>query len=139
MKYKKDLNELAALEKLFAEDYGEQSIKNFHSGWDEGKEKEYLSQLKKVNKNARNKETTKTNIDGVLVSENALLKKTDRSCPVCKTYSFSGKDDLYMNRFKCCYECYIDFVEDREDRWKEGWRPDDERIQFGLKRRKQNG
>jgi len=139
MSAKKDLNELAALEKLFAEDYGKESIKNFHSGWDEEKERNYLSQIKKASLVQKNKESSKVDIGGVLVSERALNRKTERTCPVCKTYSFSGKDDLYMNRFKCCYECYIDFVEDREDRWKEGWRPDDERIQIGLKRRKQNG
>ena len=139
MSEKKDFNELAAIEKLFTEDYGKESIQNFHSGWDENKEKEYLLQLKKANNKIKNKETPKTNVDGVLISESALLRKSERVCPVCKTYSFSGKDDLYMNRFKCCYECYIDFVVDREDRWKEGWRPDDERIQIGLNRRKQNG
>jgi len=33
------------------------------------------------------------------------------------------KDDLYMNKFDCCWKCYIQWVEDREERWLEGWRP----------------
>ncbi len=139
MSAKKDLNELAALEKLFAEDYGKESIKNFHSGWDEEKERNYLSQIKKASLAQKNKESSKVDIGGVLVSERALNRKTERTCPVCKTYSFSGKDDLYMNRFKCCYECYIEFVEHREERWQEGWRPDQQRIKASLDRRKQNG
>ena len=139
MKYKKDLNELAELEKLFAEDYGKESLKNFHSEWNEEKERKYLSQLKRASLNQKRKESLKVDIGGVLVSEAALARKTERTCPVCKTYSFSGKDDLYMNRFKCCYECYIEFVEHREERWQEGWRPDQQRIKASLDRRKQNG
>ena len=42
------------------------------------------------------------------------------------------KDDLYMNRFKCCQGA-IEFVHDREE---EGWRPNEERVQIALKRRK---
>jgi len=28
-----------------------------------------------------------------------------------------------MKKFDCCYECYIQFVDGREERWKSGWRP----------------
>ena len=136
MSIKKGLNEIAALEKLFSDDYGEESIKNFNSGWDQKKEKQYLYHLKKANAKKNDKEYSKVEVDGILISERAILRKTDRSCPVCKTYSFSGKDDLYMNRFKCCYECYIDFVDDREERWEQGWRPDNKRLEAALQRRK---
>ena len=37
---------------------------------------------------------------------------------------FNGQDDLYMNKFECCWECYIKWVEGREERWATGWRPD---------------
>ena len=30
-----------------------------------------------------------------------------------------------MNRFECCNQCYIEYVEFREDRWNSGWRPQD--------------
>ena len=30
-----------------------------------------------------------------------------------------------MNRFECCSQCYINYVEFREDRWNSGWRPQD--------------
>ncbi|MEK9694752.1 MAG: hypothetical protein VW270_03250, partial [Candidatus Poseidoniales archaeon] len=66
-------------------------------------------------------------------------KKEQRTCPVCKTYSFSPADDLYMNRFKCCFECYVDFVEGEESRWKEGYQPSEDNIKIALKRRKNNG
>jgi len=31
-----------------------------------------------------------------------------------------------MNKFDCCYKCYWQWVEGREDRWKTGWRPNKE-------------
>jgi hypothetical protein len=139
MSDEKDPNELAALEQIFTKDYGEVSVRNFRADWDKAKEKEYLRQLKSLNQRAASKDSEKINIDGVQVSRRALNKKTERSCPVCKTYSFSGKDDLYMNRFKCCFECYVEFVQGREDRWDKGYKPDEERIRAFLKRRKQNG
>ena len=124
----KDYNYLAGLEKAVAEKYGKDAVQDFRSTWEESKENCYLEQLAERNKrktsNTKKKDTS---------------KKQDRTCPVCKTYSFSPKDDLYMNRFKCCFECYIDFVERREDRWENGYRPTEENIQTALTRRKNNG
>ena len=139
MSTKKDLNEIAAIEKMFSEEYGKESIKNFKSDWNQAKEKKYLRQLKLHNKKINSAETATVIVDGIRFSQNVIEKKEERTCPVCKTYSFSGKDDLYMNRFKCCYECYIDFVQGREDRWSEGYIPSSERIQASLNRRKKNG
>ena len=136
---KKDIEEIAAIERLFTEEYGEQSTKNFRSDWDETKEKKYLSQIEIISKKAQSKDSIKVDVGGVLIPKTVIDKKSDRSCPVCKTYSFSSKDDLYMNRFKCCYECYIEFVQGREDRWGKGYIPDQERIQALLNRRKKNG
>ena len=124
----KDYNYLAGLEKAVAEKYGKDAVQDFRSTWEESKENSYLEQLAERNKrktsNTKKKDTS---------------KKQDRTCPVCKTYSFSPKDDLYMNRFKCCFECYIDFVESREDRWENGYRPTEENIKTALTRRKKNG
>jgi hypothetical protein len=139
MSEQKGLDEIAAIERLFAEEYGEEAAKNFRSDWDEEKERKYLAQLKLESKKRINKESIKINVDGVLIPKAALGKKSERSCPVCKTYSFSSKDDLYMNRFKCCFNCYIDFVQGREERWDKGYKPDQERIQASLNRRKKNG
>jgi hypothetical protein len=57
------------------------------------------------------------------VSKNILEKDSERQCPVCDEYSFNQKDDLYMNKYKCCFKCYVQYVEGREERWKTGWRP----------------
>ena len=43
---KKDLNQIAAIEKAIKQKYGEEAIQNPKANWDETKEKEYLEQLK---------------------------------------------------------------------------------------------
>ena len=139
MSDKKGLDEIAAIERLFAEEYGEAAARNFRSDWDEAKEKKYLSQLHEASKKRKKEDSVKVNIGGVLIPKSLIDKKSKRSCPVCKTYSFSSKDDLYMNRFKCCFDCYVEFVQGREDRWSKGYVPDQERIQVLLNRRKKNG
>ena len=67
----------------------------------------------------------KIEVDGILMSRKLLNRETTkRSCPVCGAYSFKIRDDVFMNKFDCCYNCYIQWIEGREDRWKTGWRPE---------------
>ena len=89
MSEKKGLDEIAALERLFSENYGKESVKNFRSGWDEKKERKYLAQLREESRTRIDKESIKVNVGGILIPKSALDKKSERSCPVCKTYSFS--------------------------------------------------
>jgi len=122
---KKDTNDIAAIEKAISKKYGDEAIVNPKSLWDENKEKDYIEQVKKsVKKHDKVSEATdKVELNGFLLSKKLINKTSDRVCPVCDTYSFDKKDDLYMNRFECCLRCYIKFVEGREEKWKSGWRP----------------
>ena len=43
---------------------------------------------------------------------------TDIKSVVIKIETDEGAD-VYMNKFDCCYECYIKFVEGREELWQE--------------------
>jgi len=113
---------IAKLEKAIAEKYGEETLEHPRSLWDEEREKEYLENLK-TNYKPPTEETEKVELNGVLVSKKLVNKESNRSCPVCKSYSFKAIDDVYMNKFECCLKCYIQWVEDREERWKSGWRP----------------
>tara|TARA_B100000424_G_C22746342_1_gene403586 strand:+ start:179 stop:592 length:414 start_codon:yes stop_codon:yes gene_type:complete len=135
---KKDYDYIAAMEKAIAEKYGKNTVQDFRSSWDEKNEKEYLSQLKDRRTLKRKKNLTKETIEigDVLIKKKSVYKKNERTCPICKTYSFSLRDDLYMNRFKSCHACYVDFIEHREDRWNDGWRPTDEQVAAAIKRRK---
>ena len=138
MKTRKDPNTIAAIEKAIAEKYGKDTVQDFRNEWEEDKEKEYLNQLKEMRVKRDKFSTSKEEITvgDVKIKKRRDRQKEDRTCPVCKTYSFSRRDDLYMNRFKCCYDCYVDFVEYREEAWKNGERPTDEHIQNALRRRK---
>tara|TARA_R100000808_G_C2134201_1_gene142788 strand:+ start:183 stop:596 length:414 start_codon:yes stop_codon:yes gene_type:complete len=134
----KDYNYIAAVEKAIADKYGKNTVQDFRNEWEDSKEHEYLRQLKERNrKRSSHQHNTSEELRGnVIVKKPTKESSADRTCPVCKTYSFSTKDDLYMNRFQACFECYLDFIESRESRWKEGWRPDQERMEHALRRRK---
>lgn len=122
---KKDLNQIAAIEKAIKDKYGEETIQHPKAAWDEEKEKEYLEQLKKQYEKDLKKrdQDEKVETNGFLVPKQLLIRDSNRICPVCDTYSFDSRDDVYMNRFDCCFGCYVQWVEKREDRWLSGWRP----------------
>ena len=119
---KHDPHYIASVEKAVMEKYGKESIRDFRSDWTEEQEKQYLNELKQITKNEHRQKKHRP--------------KQDRQCPVCKTYSFSGQDDLYMNRFQCCFDCYVEFIEHREERWQSGWRPTNEHIDASIRRRR---
>ena len=125
---KKDQEYIASVEKAIAQKYGTDTIQNPKSNWTNEKEQEYLSQLKKFSKNERRQQDQEEKVEtnGYFISKKLLNKETNRTCPVCDTYSFNLKDDVYMSKFECCRKCYIQWVEDREERWATGWRPQGE-------------
>ena len=122
----KDYNYIAKIEQAIEQKYGEEAIQNPKANWSEEKEKEYLVQIKKLHQKQKKIEEAKDKIEvnGFFISKKLLSKDSERLCQVCETYSFEQKDDLYMNKYDCCYDCYIQWVESREERWESGWRPE---------------
>ena len=117
---KKDYNLIAAFEKAIVEKYGKNTVQDFRSYWEEEKEKNYLKQLKDRNIKVQSKsDKEEIKAGDIVIRKRHRKDKQSRTCPVCKTYSFSMKDDLYMVRHECCYRCYVDFVEPDEESWKE--------------------
>ena len=127
-KTKENLNNIAAIEKAMAKKFGKETIPNPKSLRTDEKEKEYLEELKEfyLKKRKKTEDTQKIDEHGFLLAKNLITKKSKRGCPVCEIYSFDMRDDLYMNKFECCRQCYIQWVEHREERWLAGWRPSDE-------------
>ena len=120
----KDPNYAIKVEQAIAEKYGKETVVNPKSGWDDEKEKKYLDELKEVYYNNIGEEDhDKEEVNGVFIPTKLLKEESNRSCSTCKTYSFKSKDDVYMTKFGCCWNCYIQYIEGREDRWKKGWRP----------------
>lgn len=123
-----DLNKVAAFEKAIKKKYGYDAVKNPNSDWDDDKEKEYLETTKKFQSKVSkyNEDNDLVEVDGFLMPKRLLNVETKRICPTCSTYSFDKGDDFYMHKFECCQNCFIKYVEGREERWQSGWRPNQE-------------
>tara|TARA_R110000744_G_scaffold105332_3_gene201282 strand:+ start:135 stop:533 length:399 start_codon:yes stop_codon:yes gene_type:complete len=125
MNPKEDPNYVIKVEKAIVEKYGAETIQHPGQDWTPEKEQEYIEQLRLLNKKNRklSEKTEKVEVHGVLISKKLLSKDSNRVCSTCETYSFNSKDDIYMNKYDCCFQCYVKWVEDREERWATGWRP----------------
>lgn len=123
----KDPNRIARIEKAIAQKYGAEAIENPRKYWNDEKEESYKEQLKILAEKERSFQESeeKHEVNGILVSKKLINKEfVRRDCPVCETFSFSIKDDAYMSKYDCCYNCYVQWVEGREERWLTGWRPE---------------
>tara|TARA_Y100000593_G_scaffold92770_1_gene185441 strand:+ start:295 stop:678 length:384 start_codon:yes stop_codon:yes gene_type:complete len=122
----KDWNHIAKIEKAINQKYGKEAIINPNSEWSEDKEKEYIEQLKEMNTKqaSLDEQQEKVEADGFLINKKLLTREAAiLSCSVCSKRLKTVKDDIYNNKFECCHKCYIEYVDGREDRWLEGWRP----------------
>jgi len=124
-KPKQDPNYVIKVEKAIADKYGNEAIQHPSKNWTPQKEEEYRKQISLLNAKIRklSEKTEKIEVQGVLISKKLLNKDSNRVCSTCEIYSFDSKDDIYMNKYDCCFKCYIKWVEDREERWATGWRP----------------
>jgi hypothetical protein len=130
MKKDLDLNDIARFEKAIAKKYGNEAIENPRKHWNDEKEANYQEQIKILAKKELQGEEKddKVELDGFLISKKLLTRETTRRvCPICTTYSYKIRDDVFMNKFDCCFNCYIQHVEGREERWLTGWRPEKEK------------
>ena len=124
-KPKQDPNYVIKVEKAIADKYGADTVQHPAKDWTPVKERAYIEQLELFNKKLRklSEKTEKVEVQGVLISKKLLNKDSNRVCSTCETYSFNSKDDIYMNKYDCCFQCYIQWVENREERWATGSRP----------------
>jgi len=121
----KDINYVAGLEKAIKKKYGAEAIQNPAAYWDEEKELDYLDQVQDFVKKQQKFEAyvEPENVNGILITQKLFNKDKKILCPVCKTRNKTIDDEIYHTKYECCYKCYIEFVEHREDRWLKGWRP----------------
>jgi hypothetical protein len=124
---KENFDKIAAFEKAIKEKFGAEAIANPKAGWNEEKEKEYLNQMKEfyesLHKNAFGQE--KVEVNGIKISKKLLNRESLNNCPVCGSFPKKTLDDVCLVKFECCNSCYIKYVEDREERWLKGWRPNE--------------
>ncbi len=123
----KNFDKLAAFEKAIAEKYGDEAIQNPKANWDETKEEEYQQQMREFYQKTQQNEAWQEKIDvnGIKISKKLLNRESLKCCPICNSFARRAMDDICFVKFDCCHRCYIQFVEDREERWLEGWRPNE--------------
>ena len=116
---------IAAIEKAIAEKYGKEAVQNPKGNWSEIKEKEYLKQSKDFYKKQYENEAwqEKVDVNGIKISKKLLTRESLKNCPVCGSFPRKSMDDVCLVKFECCNKCYIQYVENREERWLKGWRP----------------
>lgn len=121
----KELDQIAAIEKAISQKYGKETIQNPRSQWDKEKEKDYIEQMKDFYKakSLKEKWQDKINVNGIKATKKLLNRESLRTCPVCGKFPKKSMDDVCLLKFDCCNRCYVQYVEGREDRWKGGWRP----------------
>ncbi len=118
-------DKIAAVEQAISKKYGDEAIQNPKANWDQEKEREYIKQsqefYRKVQRNDQWEE--KIEVNGVKVSKKLLNRESLVSCSTCGNFPKGVMDDVCLSKFDCCNDCYIKYVEGREDRWLTGWRP----------------
>ena len=121
----KDPNRVAAIEQAIGKKYGDEAIQNPRANWREEKEKQYLEQMSEIDNKVRHNEDSgeKIDINGIKVSKKLFNRESMSHCPVCRNVPKKTFDDVCLIKFDCCGQCYIKYVEGREERWSKGWRP----------------
>ena len=122
---KRDLNQIAAIEKAIKKKYGDEAIVNPRSGWSPEKEKDYLQQLQQIthNQEENNSSDEFEDLNGVLIHKKLVNRRKENRCDTCKSKIVNLDDDVSYTKFGACYKCYINYIESREERWNTGWRP----------------
>jgi len=100
-------NRIAKLEKAIKDKYGESATINPASLWTEAKERDYIEQLKKQTSQEIQETPNETEINGFYIAKRLITKETSRECPICGEFSFHIRDDVFMQKYECCYKCYI--------------------------------
>lgn len=122
---KRDLNQIAAIEKAIKKKYGDEAIVNPRSGWSPEKEKDYLQQLQQTMHDEEENDSSDEfeDLNGVLIHKKLVNRRKENRCDTCKSKIVNLDDDVSYTKFGACYKCYINYIESREERWKTGWRP----------------
>lgn len=91
---------MSDLQEAIKKKYGEGIDIDFDKEWTNEDEKKFSKNNKKLDEKIKK-----------AVGRRKEIQK--RVCDSCGSYSFKSKDDIYMARFDCCYECYIRNIEGR--------------------------
>ncbi len=116
----------AQLESRAREAFGDEVVQSPRSSWTDEQEEVFREQekLQQIKVATARLSKQKVEKEGYLIRSKLIKEDKNRVCEYCNVYSFSIRDGYYATKFGCCFKCYIQYIEDREERWKEGWRPE---------------
>ena len=70
-----------------------------------------------------------------LSKKNINLKVVDKSrdneyfyCSFCDYPNIKYDDFISSEKYECCHDCYLAFIEARKDKWKKGQRPNHDML-----------
>jgi hypothetical protein len=67
-----------------------------------------------------------------IVDENRKSLVVPAWCPVCQMPMMGQSSNRSFYSHGCCASCFIQWVEDREERWTAGWRPSADDLKVWL-------
>lgn len=103
------------VEKEMVKKYGECILQDPEVFWDPQKEQRYRADIKKIKQ--EESLVVETEVAKEVFIQNKLLINSKRLCFICDKNFFGYFDELYLNKFECCFKCYVQYVEGREDKW----------------------
>jgi len=113
---KRDWNDIAALEQLMEKKFGKESTIDPRSNWNPIKEKEYIQQTKDNYKREIEQEQQEQKLfDGFSLKGKLFSSGLNYFCTKCEKHSTNPDDDVYLNKYKCCYICYIKHYEGKKN------------------------
>mgnify|MGYP001570108621 CR=1 FL=1 len=54
-------------------------------------------------------------------------------CPICERVMLGSRSVTTYYDFGCCRDCWVEWVDHREERWTSGWRPTPEQVAAFIK------
>lgn len=121
-----DIRKLEKFERAIKKKWGDEAVQNPRrfEGADKTTEEDRERYLRKLYEKHKEKEFVEE--DGVKFQSEFLEQKDTslRFCEVCNELSFNTQDTLYIEKYGVCKQHFIEYVEDREERWNNGWRPE---------------
>lgn len=116
------LNKIASIEKVIKNKYGKEAIQNPKANWSKEKEDKFVKDSKKFYKERLSRK------HGDFIKK--VTHKTGENCSTCfkEWFFMTLEDEVSCLKWSVCRDCYIKYIDGREERWASGWRPDKESV-----------
>lgn len=118
-----------AIEQAIVKKYGKETVQTPGKDWTPEQDEKLRENLNKREqaRYQRQKEGEKVSQNGFLISKRILREEGKLSkCLHCNSLLTSSVHLFYIVKYDACKDCYIKYIEGREERWQSGWRPNED-------------